>query len=179
MCPADGHINLYFFLLISIDRGTIFNQEAERFMFSIKSTMALIALVISCAFIFSASAQWTPGGMAINFAGFDLGSSAPATSSGVKPYMIGNQPIGNQPEISLPSNNSTMNSTLANDSSIQTQQPQPSALPVVDLSGYGKDRREGNLEGYTNIMYPIAESAGFTATAAGGTGSGGGCCGGG
>jgi len=150
-------------------------------MFSIKVTIALIALVLSCAFLFSASAQWTPGGMAINFGGFDLGSSAPEGSSGIKPYMIGNQPTSDQPAISMPSNNSTINSTLMNNTSTltQTQQPQPKALPIVDLSSYSKDRREGNLEGYTNIMYPIAESAGFTATAAGGGGSGGGCCGGG
>ncbi|HWQ20245.1 MAG TPA: hypothetical protein VN455_10750 [Methanotrichaceae archaeon] len=47
---------------------------------------------------------------------------------------------------------------------------------VINLSNYATDRRNNNLTGYTNIMYPIAESAGFTASAAGG----GGCnCGGG
>jgi hypothetical protein len=156
-------------------------------MFSTKMAFALIALALSFAFVFSASAQWTPGGMAINFGGFDLGS-APTESSGIKPYMIGNHPLPlqtAQADIVLPSNSTTTaNSTDINSSISQqpiqlpAEQPQPSALPVVDLSGYGKNRREGNLEGYTNIMYPIAESAGFTATAAGGSGSGGGCCGG-
>jgi hypothetical protein len=136
-------------------------------VFSIKGTAALVVLVLSCLFVFTAAAQWTPGGMAINFGGFDLGSSASAESSGIKPYVIGNQ-FAN----SLPSNNLTMNNSSMNSSSSQ-----PAALPIADLSNYGKDRREGNLKGYTNIMYPIAESAGFTATAAGGGGSGGGCCG--
>jgi hypothetical protein len=139
-------------------------------VFLIKGTAALVVLVLSCLFVFTAAAQWTPGGMAINFGGFDLGSSTSAGSSGVKPYTIGNQ-LAN----SLPSNNLTMNNSSMNNSSMNNSSPQPATLPIADLSSYGKDRREGNLKGYTNIMYPIAESAGFTATAAGGSGGGCGC----
>lgn len=130
-----------------------------------KKIAVIIGLMAFVVLTFEACAQWTPGGMAINFGGFDLGSSASAESSGIKPYMIGSQ-FAN----SLPSNNLTMNNSSMNSSS-----PQPAALPIADLSSYGKDRREGNLKGYTNIMYPLAESAGFTATAAGGSGGGCGC----
>lgn len=132
-------------------------------MFSRKTTVALAAAALFGLFVFNACAQWTPGGTVINLGGFDLGSTASAQSASTEPYMIGNGLTN-----SLSSNNSTMN-----DSSINSSQP--IAMPIADLSNYGKDRRDGNLNKYTNIMYPLAESAGFTATAAGGTSGGGGC----
>lgn len=52
---------------------------------------------------------------------------------------------------------------------------QPSNKGIMNLSAYAKDRANGNLTGYTNIMYPITGSKGTTAS----TTSGGGCCGGG
>ncbi len=168
-------MNLYFVLRLRIllEEHSLSIWRLKSFMFQKKIAVTLIALALSCAFIFTASAQWTPGGLAINFAGFDLGSSgsAPAGSSGIKPYMIG---LGNEPVVGLLSNNST-----ANSSSIDSTGSLLPALPVADLSGYGKDRRDKNLARYTNIMYPLAESAGFTATAAGGSGGGGCGCGGG
>ncbi|MDM7913355.1 MAG: hypothetical protein QUS09_09685, partial [Methanotrichaceae archaeon] len=99
---------------------------------------------------FNACAQWAPGRMVINLGGFELGSTA-----------------------SLTMNSSTVNNTTVNNTTVNSLQP--TALPIVDLSSYGKDRRDGNLKGYTNIMYPLAESAGFTATAAGSGGGCGGC----
>jgi hypothetical protein len=140
-------------------------------MFSKKTTVALAAAALFGLLAFNACAQWTPGGMVINFGGFDLESTASEQSASVKPYMIGNQPTN-----SLSSDNLTVNSSAMNNTTMESSQP--AAMPIADLSNYGKDRREGNLKGYTNIMYPLSESAGFTATAAGG-GSGGGCgCGG-
>jgi hypothetical protein len=136
-------------------------------MFSKKTTVALAAAALFGLLAFNACAQWTPGGMAINFGGFDLGSPASAEIPGVKPYVIGNQPANSPSSDNLTMNSSTMNNTTVDSS-------QPTALQIADLSSYGKDRRAGNLKGYTNIMYPLAESAGFTASAAGG-GSGGGC----
>ncbi len=137
-------------------------------MFSRKTTVALAAAALFGLFVFNACAQWTPGGTVINLGGFELGSPASAESVSAKPYMIGNQLTN-----SLSSDNLTMNSSTMNNSTMDSSQP--TALPIADLSGYGKDRREGNLKGYTNIMYPLAESAGFTASTATGGGSGGGC----
>jgi hypothetical protein len=137
-------------------------------MFSRKTTVALVAAVLFGLFAFNACAQWTPGGMAINFGGFDLESTASAEIPGVKPYVIGNQ-LAN----SLSSDNLTMNSSAMNNTTMDSSQT--AVMPIADLSSYGKDRRDGNLKGYTNIMYPLAESAGFTATAAGSGGGCGGC----
>ena len=137
-------------------------------MFSRKTTVALATAALFGLFVFNACAQWTPGGTVINLGGFELGTPASAESASIKPYMIGNQPTN-----SLSSDNLTMNSSTMNNSTMDSSQP--TALSIADLSGYGKDRRDGNLKGYTNIMYPLAESAGFTATAASGGGGCGGC----
>jgi hypothetical protein len=89
-------------------------------------------------------------------------------------------------------NNSTQNATALdnqtmNDTSEKTlalvplgnakpvDAAQPSDKGIMDLSAYAKDRANGSLTGYTNIMYPITGSKGTTAS----TSSGGGCCGGG
>jgi hypothetical protein len=137
-------------------------------MFSRRITVALAAAVLFGLFAFNACAQWTPGGMAINFGGFDLESTASAEVPGIKPYVIGNQLTD-----SLSSDNLTMNSSTMNNTTMESSQT--IAMPIADLSNYGKDRRDGNLKGYTNIMYPLSESAGFTATAAGSGGGCGGC----
>ncbi len=137
-------------------------------MFSRKTTVALVALMLFCLFVFNACAQWTPGGMAINFGGFDLESTASEKSAGIKPYVIGNQLADSLSSDNLTTNSSTMNNTTMDSS-------QSPAMPIADLSSYGKDRREGNLNKYKNIMYPLAEAGGFTATTSGGGGGCGGC----
>ncbi|HSD59055.1 MAG TPA: hypothetical protein VLB04_12825 [Methanotrichaceae archaeon] len=142
-------------------------------MFSRKTTVALATAALFGLFVFNACAQWTPGGTVINLGGFELGSPASAESVSTKPYMIGNQPANSLSSDNLTMNSSTMNSSTMDNSTMDSSQP--TVLPIADLSGYGKDRRDGNLKGYTNIMYPLAESAGFTASTATGGGSGGGC----
>jgi hypothetical protein len=137
-------------------------------MFSKKTTVTFVAVVLFGLLAFNACAQWTPGGTVINLGGFELGSTASAEVPSVEPYMIGNQPVN-----SISSDNLTVNSSTMNNTTMDS--PQPTALPIADLSSYGKDRREGNLKGYTNIMYPIAESRGSTASTAGGASGGGGC----
>ncbi len=147
-------------------------------MFSRKTTVALATAALFGLFVFNACAQWTPGGTVINLGGFELGTPASAESVSTKPYMIGNQPSNDLSSNNLTMNSSTMNNSTMNNSTMNNStmdSSQPTALPIADLSGYGKDRREGNLKGYTNIMYPLAESAGFTASTATGGGSGGGC----
>jgi len=137
-------------------------------MFSKKITVALAAAALFGLLVFNACAQWTPGGMAINFGGFDLESPASEKSAGIKPYVIGNQFANSLSSDNLTTNSSTMNNTTMDSS-------QSPAMPIADLSSYGRDRREGNLNKYTNIMYPLSGSAGFTASAAGGGGGCGGC----
>ena len=44
---------------------------------------------------------------------------------------------------------------------------------MLDISRYASDLHNNNLTGFTNIMYPFAESIGTTASAS----SGGGVCG--
>jgi hypothetical protein len=68
------------------------------------------------------------------------------------------------------SNNSSSNDSLLNSSPIESSK----SVQPIDLSGYSQDRRNKNLAGYKNIMYPIAESRGSTAsTTGGGCGCGG------
>lgn len=131
--------------------------------FSRKHMVALAVVVLSGLFIFGAYAQ-TPSS-SVNLGALALsGFSGLAGSS---PYLIGNAPTN-----SIPMNGSMMSNSSMNNSSVNSAQP----LAVINLSNYASDRRSNNLTGYTNIMYPLAESSGFTASAAGG----GGCnCGGG
>jgi len=78
--------------------------------------------------------------------------------------------------------NITLNKTLPEvgmpvrlGSAEQKDAARPYDKGILDLSAYAKDRSNGSLTGYTNIMYPISESRGSTTS----TSSGGGCCGGG
>lgn len=90
--------------------------------------------------------------------------------------------------------NSSDNSTLTNQTALQSAasenvspnavsssvspvplsggQSEQSGADVLDLSSYSSDRANKNLTGYKNIMYPISESRGSTASTAG---AGGGC----
>ncbi len=111
--------------------------------------------------IFDACAQWSPGGTMVYMGDLNLAGSSGA--SGSTPYALGSIPIG------LPVNNSSMNSSFINNSTIDTAS---SALMPLDLSRYAGDRASKNLTGYKNIMYPIAESRGSTASTAGAGGCG-------
>ncbi len=142
-------------------------------MFSKKTTVALAIAALFGLFVFNACAQWTPGGMAINFGGFDLENSASAEVPSIKPYVIGNQLANSLSSDNLMMNSSTINNTSMNNTTMDNSQP--ASMPIADLSSYGKDRREGNLNKYKNIMYPLAEAGGFTASTAGGGGGCGGC----
>jgi hypothetical protein len=119
---------------------------------------ATMALVIA-ACIFSASAQWAPMKTEINMGPLKLLSGAVDSTA---------------LEASIPAtNNATLNNTDINLTLINNSTSELPADEVIDLSGYSEDRLSGNLTGYTNIMYPIAESSGFTTS----TASGGGGCG--
>ena len=68
-------------------------------------------------------------------------------------------------------NISAINQSTKNDSVVASVH----AVPVIDLSGYGKNRLNKNLAGYRNIIYPMTASRGFTASTSGGGGGGCGC----
>jgi len=73
------------------------------------------------------------------------------------------------------SSNASMNSPIA-DSAIASLSDSKNKLiepahkvPVMDLSRYAKDRLNKKLGGYRNIIYPMAESSGFSATTSSGS----------
>jgi hypothetical protein len=124
--------------------------------------MVAVAIVMAC----NACAQWSPGGMMVYMGDLNLVSSS--STSGPAPYTLSST-ITVQPAL----NNSSINSS----NSSSTATVGASGLVPLDLSGYGSDRVNRNLAKYKNIMYPIAESRGSTATTAGGASSGGSGCG--
>lgn len=122
---------------------------------------------MSTLMAFDACAQWSPGGM-MAYVG-DLNLAGTKASSGVAPYVIGGFHTS-QASQALQNNSSINGSAMDNVST------GGDVLKPLDLSNYSGDRMRRSLAGYKNIMYPIAESAGFTATtAAGSTGGGCGC----
>lgn len=133
-------------------------------MFSRKAILVLAAIVLLSIFVFDACAQWSPGGMAVNFGDLKLAGSQGSSGSGT--YVIGMTAANSQNTNSSLESNSSMNSSVANS---------PKAMAVLDLSNYARDRRNNNLTGYSNIMYPFAESKGSTTSTAGAGGCG---CGG-
>ena len=115
-----------------------------------------------------------------------LGSVGSASPQAV---LANNSSIINSSMNNISINSSTMNNSSINNSSV-SKMPIESlstnekmvntsarTVPVVDLSGYAKDRKSKNLAGYKNIMYPMGESRGPPAAAAGGGGGGGCGCG--
>ena len=139
--------------------------------FSRKMMVAVLAVLLF-VMVFDVCAQWSPGKTVINLGDLNLAvppKSTAETPAGDSPITI---PAGNGSDnINVSMNNTTMNNTLTV-SPIESLQPAQSAA-LIDLSNYSKDRRGKNLAGYKNIMYPIAEARGSTASATSGGGSGG------
>ena len=132
-------------------------------MFSTKVAVIILGL-LSALMVFDACAQWSPGGTMVYMGDLNLARSS--ATAGQSPYAI-----GSSVKATSPVNNSTANDT-ANNTSINGT----AAMMPLDLSNYSRDRVNRNLAGYKNIMYPIAESRGSTASTAAGAG---GCgCGG-
>jgi hypothetical protein len=140
-------------------------------IFSRKMMVAVLAALLF-VMVFDVCAQWSPGKTVINLGDLNLavpaGPTAKAQSAASSPII---NPAGNGSDtINGSLNNTTINNTLTA-SPIESLQPAQSAA-IIDLSNYSKDRRDKNLAGYKNIMYPLAESRGSTTSTAG---SGGGC----
>jgi hypothetical protein len=140
--------------------------------FSRKMMVAVLAVLLF-VMVFDVCAQWPPGKTVINLG--DLNLAVPPKPTAQTPIVDSpiTIPAGNSSDtINASMNNTTINNTLTA-SPIESSQPMQSA-GIIDLSNYSKDRRDKNLGGYKNIMYPIAEARGSTASTSGG-GSGGGC----
>jgi len=141
--------------------------------FSRKMMVAVLAALLF-VMVFDVCAQWSPGKTVINLG--DLNLAVPSDPTAKTPSAasspITNPGVNGSDTINASMNNTTINNTLTA-SPIESSQPMQSAA-IIDLSNYSKDRRDKNLGGYKNIMYPIAESRGSTASTSGG-GSGGGC----
>ncbi|MDD1753405.1 MAG: hypothetical protein LUQ38_10005 [Methanotrichaceae archaeon] len=158
-----------------------------------RNPLVIIALLELFTFLaLDAYATWSPTGSEVNLAGLKLIGSSASTGSGDSSPSITNTPkdnlsinksLVNTSMINNSSiNHSLIDTTLMNISSINNSatraSPTRSSQSVwtpMDLSHYGIGRLHNDLSSYTNIMYPMAESRGSTASAAGG----GGCCGGG
>lgn len=171
-------------------------------MFLKKSILALAMTALLALFVLDACAQWSPGGTVVymgdlNLAGnvgqsesgaYVIGSVASQGSSGgssssssqlTNDVTVNNSSINNSSLDNSSINNASMNAApinavptnIASMNAVSTEEPR--TLPVLDLSSYAKNRVKGDLTGYTNIMYPFAESKGSTTSTAGGGGCGG------
>jgi hypothetical protein len=139
-------------------------------IFSRKMMVAVLAALLF-VMVFDVCAQWSPGKTVINLGDLNLavppGPTAKAQSAASSPII---NPAGNGSDtINASLNNTTINNTLT--ASPMESLPAQSAA-IIDLSNYSKDRRDKNLAGYKNIMYPLAESRGSTTSTAGSGGCG-------
>jgi len=139
--------------------------------FSRKMMVAVLAALLF-VMVYDVCAQWSPGKTVINLG--DLNLAVPSDPTAKTPSAASSpiiNPAGNGSDtINASLNNTTINNTLTV-SPTESQQPAQSAA-IIDLSNYSKDRRDKNLTGYKNIMYPLAEARGSTTSTAGSGGCG-------
>jgi hypothetical protein len=146
-------------------------MEESTLMFSAK--YAAVALgVMFIALAYSASAQWSPGGAMVYMGDMNLVASSASSGSAA-------QALSGSQEIQAPTNNSSLNNSSINATTVDVlpsaTAAEPSGKKILDLSSYARDRTNKNLAGYKNIMYPITGSRGSTTSTAGGGGGCGGC----
>ena len=139
-------------------------------MFSAKH----LAVAVSIMFIFvafDAAAQWSPGGKMVYMGDLNLAAS-PNSGNGASSFQGVSEAI--QPSLNNSSmNTSSIDGSLNNSAMVSaSSHTSSSGLKTLDLSNYAHDRSNKNLEGYTNVMYPISGSRGTTATTAGSGGCG-------
>ena len=149
--------------------------------------VVIVLLAIFTFLVLDAYATWSPTRSEVNLAAFKLlgssstgsGESSPSITNQQKDNLSTNKSVANSSMMNNSINNSLIDTTLMNISSINNSaktSPTRSSQSVwspVDLSNYGFGRMHNDLTGYRNIMYPMAESRGSSASTAGG----GGCCG--
>jgi hypothetical protein len=158
-------------------------------MFLKKMTLTLAFVALLAFLVLNACAQLSSGGTVVYMGDLNLAGNVGQSESGA--YVIGSMASqGSSGGLSSSSNqltndvtvsNSSMDNASLDNSSINNASMNaastmgPQTIAVLDLSSYAKDRVKGDLTGYTNIMYPFAESKGSTTSTAGGGGGCGGC----
>ncbi len=176
MCPAEGTYLLLFPDVFSISSQV---RRKDRNMFS-QRIVALVLAGLFAVVVFNACAQWSPAKTVVNLGDLSLagaGTSGAPRPTGSSPgrdqlmnesstnnSAMNNSSLNNSSLNNSSSNNSSSNDSLLNSSPIESSK----SVQPIDLSGYSQDRRNKNLAGYKNIMYPIAESRGSTASTTGG-----------
>lgn len=172
-----GHTNLFYFI------HCLFIVQGRRIklVFSNNPRAVIVLMVLFAFLVFGAQASEPPAKSTVPLGSIGLAGSeaAPANNSSTDNSSISNISVNNSTITNSSINSSSMSkmpvkSLAMNDKMMDTSTP---AVPVVDLSGYSKDRKSKNLTGYRNIMYPMGESRGPPAAAGGGGGGGGGGCG--
>ncbi len=140
-------------------------------MLSIRYSLFALLILAGCA-----SAQWSPGGQMAYVGDLTLaGSSFSAESAASGGSADGNNRSANATLVNQTLPEAAPGNTSSEEAAASLSSPAQIARPdVLDLSAYSRDRANKNLAGYKNIMYPISESRGSTASTAGG-GSGCGC----
>ena len=151
-------------------------------MFSNELRNYLFLLLLFTFLVLGAQSAELPGKTVMHLGSFKLTSSSTVlvNNSSMNNSSINGTSLNNS-SVNNTSINSSMSNVLIKNLSMDEKPMDTSApvVPVVDLSHYGIDRKNKSLTGYRNIMYPMGESSGFTASTASGSGGGGGCgCGG-
>jgi hypothetical protein len=173
MCPMRALS--HFILIFSENR---FFAGGLRSLLSNKSKVILILAVLFAFMVFDAFAAGLSGRAVVA-----LGSVKLSIPSGSEPQMVNNSSINVSSINNISINNSTANNSSMGNLSLNNLSAKNKLIdkparivPVMDLSRYAKDRLNKSLTGYKNIMYPLAETRGSTASTGGsGGGSGGGC----
>jgi len=134
-------------------------------MLSIRYSLFALIILAGCA-----SAQWSPGGQMAYVGDLTLAGS----SFSAEPAASDGSADGNNTSANATLVNQTLPAAMPGNTSSLSLPAQTARPDVLDLSSYYRDRANKNLAGYKNIMYPLSESRGSTASTAGG-GSGCGC----
>jgi hypothetical protein len=145
-------------------------------LFLKKPQMALVLMMLLAFLVLDVYAADLPGKTVVALGSVKFDTSAASEHQMVNNSSINVSSINNISIDNSTANNSSMGNLSINNLSAKDRpidEPAP-AVPVMDLSRYAKDMHNKSLTGYKNIIYPMAESRGFTAST-GGSGSGGGC----
>lgn len=171
MCPMRAHDLILYIIFV------LFRVRGNGLVFWNKPRGALVLIILFAFLVLGAQAEEPPTNSVMHLGSYGLAGSQALSAN--------DSPISNSSISNMSINSSTINNSSVNEMPIkslsmsdkQMDKPLP-VVPVVDLSGYAKDRKSKNLTEYKNIMYPMGESRGPPAGTSGGGGSGGGGCGG-
>lgn len=170
MCPAEGtYLLLFPYVFSSLSHV----RRKDRNMFS-QRIVALVLAGLFAVIVLNACAQWSPAKTVVNLGDLSLAGKGASGAPRATDSSLADNPLMNESSTNnWAMNNSSLNNPAMNNSSINNLILNSSikgatSMQPIDLSGYSQDRRNKNLAGYKNIMYPIAESRGSTASTTGG-----------